>query len=576
MSVFSSLTNRIFLASALLVVAAIGLAIYTLNVSVTKQAESDLRAGLAEAASLVDELSRADFADFVVKGRLIANLPKLSGAASTDHPPTVQPIAESYQSQVGADLFVVAGRNGQVLAQAGRLRPAPSSLQQIFAACRATDDGSAFWPYDGGVLHVIAIPLEAGPTSFGTLLVGLGLDQNAAARLKALTRSEVAFASGSRLVASTLDAERTTALVPAVHEQDIFTRLLGDEEYIGRVQPLGARGDPAAIVLRSRTEHLAFLPPLRWRIAMTGLAAVLVATVVGYLIARTVTRPLRAITASMREIAVTGDLGRPAPATGRWDDEDARLLSATFGQLTGALARFQKEAAERERLSSLGRLSTVIAHEVRNPLMIIKGSLRPLQRHDSAEVAGVAASIDEEVNRLNRVVTDVLDFVKPIRFDLAPADLGDICRDAARAASTAAGSLPVAVEIDGGSPEIVTDAERLRSVLVNLLTNAQHAVRAVERPVDGAPIRLRTSRPSRNGWRLEVIDRGAGIPADDLARVFEPFFTTRRTGSGLGLALARNVIQGLGGAIVVSSQVGQGTTVRIDLPAAGPERLEPA
>jgi signal transduction histidine kinase len=132
------------------------------------------------------------------------------------------------------------------------------------------------------------------------------------------------------------------------------------------------------------------------------------------------------------------------------------------------------------------------------------------------------------------------------------------------------------VETDRGSPGIVTDTERLRSVLVNLLTNAQHAVRAVDRPADGAPIRLRTSRPNANGWRLEVIDRGAGIPADNLARVFEPFFTTRRTGSGLGLALARNVVQGLGGTIAITSRVGEGTVVQIDLPAGGPERRETA
>ena len=198
MSLFSSLTNRIFLATALLVLGAIGVAIYRLNVSVTAQAEADLRKGLAEAATLVDELSKAEFADFVLKGRLIADLPKLRAAATTEHPPTVQPIAEGYQAQVGFDLFVVAGRAGQVLAQVGRLKPDAAGLAEIFAACRASEDGAAFWPYSDGVLHAVSIPLEIGTT----LLVGHGLDRSTALRLKTMTRSEVAFAYQSRILAS--------------------------------------------------------------------------------------------------------------------------------------------------------------------------------------------------------------------------------------------------------------------------------------------------------------------------------------------------------------------------------------
>jgi signal transduction histidine kinase len=80
------------------------------------------------------------------------------------------------------------------------------------------------------------------------------------------------------------------------------------------------------------------------------------------------------------------------------------------------------------------------------------------------------------------------------------------------------------------------------------------------------PIRLTASRGPHGGWRVEVLDRGPGIAREDLPRLFEPFFTTRKTGSGLGLALARNIVEGLGGTITIDSAVGVGTTVRIDLP----------
>ena len=185
-------------------------------------------------------------------------------------------------------------------------------------------------------------------------------------------------------------------------------------------------------------------------------------------------------------------------------------------------------------------------------------------------MVGVAASIDEEVERLNRVVTDVLDFARPIRFDLAAADLVEICRDAAQASQASPEDAPVEVDAAGARAPVMTDPARVRGVLVNVLDNAQHAVRAGRSAAPGEPpIRVRIAPVDATRWRVDVIDRGPGIPPADLPRLFEPFFTTRRAGSGLGLALARNVVEGLGGTIGVESTLGRGTTVRIELPARG-------
>ena len=563
MTLLSSLTNRVFVATASLVVVAMGLAIYRVSVSVAAQAETDLRLGLAEAASLVDELNRTQFSDFVVKGQLIADLPILRGAVETDDPITVQPIAQEYQALMRADLFLALGRQDRLLAQVGRVRVTASDIDAIVTACRASRDGTTFWPFPGGVLHVAAIPMDAGLT---TLVVGSSLDEQMANRIRAVTNSEIAFVAASRVVASSLDASRAEALAGVAARTEPFTIRLGDQEYVGRVQPLAVESQPnapVALVLRSRTEHMRFLPTLRWHIAVTALAVVLMATLVAYLVARTVTRPLRALTGTMREIATTGQLDRALPPLGRWDDEDVRLVASTFGQLTGALDRFRHEASLRERLSSLGQLSTVVAHEIRNPLMIIKSAVRHLRRSPQPEVAEVAASIDEEVARLNRVVTDVLDFARPISFELAPADVDQICREAAGAVQASADAVPVQVESDERPALMVTDHERLRAVLVNVISNAQHAVQA-SMPAH-APIVVKLSRSGPDRREISVTDRGPGIAPADLPRVFEPFFTTRRGGSGLGLAIARKIIEGMGGEISVASRLGEGTTVRIVL-----------
>jgi len=123
MSVLSSLTNRVFIGTALLVVIAISVAVYRVNVSVTTRAEDDLQRGLNEAASLVDEFSRKQFDDFARDARLVANLPVLRAAVATNDGPTVQPIAVESQAEVKANLFVVPHR-------AGRVRPSGARAAQ--------------------------------------------------------------------------------------------------------------------------------------------------------------------------------------------------------------------------------------------------------------------------------------------------------------------------------------------------------------------------------------------------------------------------------------------------------------
>jgi signal transduction histidine kinase len=279
-------------------------------------------------------------------------------------------------------------------------------------------------------------------------------------------------------------------------------------------------------------------------------------------------------------VAGTGDLTRKIALrqANRWDDEDARLLAATFDTLTDSIARFQREISQKERLSSLGRLSTVIAHEVRNPLMIIKASLHVLGRPDASPEATREAinDIDEEVARLNRIVNEVLDFARPIRFEMAEADLNALCRESAAAAEAAGDGARVEVDLDPDVPPIITDAERLRMALVNMIVNARHAVN--QGPVAGREGAGRTEEPlvrvatRRAGDRvtITVSDRGAGINPADLPRVFDPYFTTKRGGTGLGLPITKNIVEGLGGSIGVNSAAQRGTEIRIDLPIASP------
>jgi len=592
---FSSLTNRIFVASALLAVVSIALGIYNVNVAVTKQAEDELMRGLTEARTLIEENRLFQVVNFTRDARLIADLPRLKAAIGEADSATARGVVEEYQKELAADLFMVTDRQGKVLVwlPEGPDRRVTAPIERLSGVIRAVGgkETSSFVAHTGGILQMVSVPIWIMPAAdapeiLGTLNIGYSLNWHAADKFRSLTNSDVAFGASGQILASTLPPDAWSSLAPLLTHDGVSKQvLLNGGDYIATTvqlspavetdtpQPASLNPSAAgakAIILRSRSERLAFLRPLHTSMLVLAGFAILAATVLSYGIARTVTRPLAVITATMRDMAATGDLTRriPVPAERHWEDEDARLLASTFNTMTDSIARFQREAAQRERLSALGRLSTVVAHEIRNPLMIIKTALRGLRKESvaPADVKTAVADIDEEIARLNRIVTEVLDFAQPIRFDLVPTNINALCADADRASGADGTPLGARMNLDPRLPEVVTDGERVRLVLVNLLTNARHALAG--RPVDPGDISITTTRVNDARVAIAVSDRGTGISPEHLARIFDPYFTTRRTGTGLGLAISRNIIEGLRGTIAISSRTGEGTTVRVELPTS--------
>lgn len=574
MKLLSSLRSRIFLASAMLAVLSIGVAIYLVSVRVTRETENTLRRETASTGTLVEQFRRTRTQTFMLMARLMADAPKLKAAVDTNDPPTVQHTADDYQGQLGSSLLVITNRKGQVLAaiggsaDTGALVAAQPSVQGALAG----HEGESLLRQPGGVLHLVTVPLAVGlsqPDILGTLSVGYLLDDAFAGQLKQLTGSDLAFGMDGVVLSSTLPVADRAALSALLRSPAPANLTLHGEEYAVLPMPLttsapGPSG-ATALVLRSRTEQLRFLGEIRTELAVAALVAVLLATLLSFGVARSITRPLAAITGVMRDVAATGDLTRKIVlrTNNRWDDADAQLLASTFNTLTDSVSRAQREASQRERLSSLGRLSTVIAHEVRNPLMIIKVALHTLRKTSVTpdEVHEVASDIDGEVLRLNRVVNDVLDFARPIAFDLAPVDINGLCREAALAAQVSPGA-PVTLEFDPELGMLETDAERIRAALVNVIVNARHAV-------EGCATQQVTLTTRRDGGTVMIIvsDTGVGIERADLPRVFDPYFTTKRGGTGLGLPLTRNIVEGLGGSIIAASEPGRGTEIRMALPS---------
>jgi len=245
--------------------------------------------------------------------------------------------------------------------------------------------------------------------------------------------------------------------------------------------------------------------------------------------------------------------------------ETARTLEAK----TSELERARVALVERERLAGLGELAAVVAHEVRNPLAVVFNALAGLRRFPApSEDAGVLLGIiEQEANRLKRLVSTLLDAVRPFEPQVALHDLTALVEDSV-ALSTARAEKSrsdVIVEIDATlDATFACDDALLTQALSNLVSNALDA------PGRKAPVLMRVTtiggRP-RGGVRFEVTDDGEGVAELDRERIFKAFFTTRATGTGLGLTLVKRIAEAHQGSVALEARAERGARFVIELPA---------
>ena len=234
-----------------------------------------------------------------------------------------------------------------------------------------------------------------------------------------------------------------------------------------------------------------------------------------------------------------------------------------------------KDQAERllerqEKLATLGTLTAGIAHEIRNPLTSLKARLYTLEKHLQIVPAARKDTdiINAEISRLERIVRDALSFARPADPKLEPLAADTLLREVQGLMSTSLESRAVQLVVES-SPELFirADSGHLKQVLVNLVRNAAEAI-------DGAgtvTLRVHAARASLGGREtdavvLEVSDTGNGISPEVEKRLFDPFFSTKETGTGLGLPIAARIIEKHGGKIEVQTQLGLGTTFAVVLP----------
>jgi signal transduction histidine kinase len=239
-------------------------------------------------------------------------------------------------------------------------------------------------------------------------------------------------------------------------------------------------------------------------------------------------------------------------------------LEELVQERTAELKQAQENLVRQEKLATLGQVAGSIAHEIRNPLGAIRNAAYFLKLTVSDKLTGKAAKhleiICDEINRSNRIITSLLDFVQGRTCEPAPCRLGDILSQA-----TARAELPRITEVETRLPDnlpfVRVDAGQMEQVFCNLITNANQAM------ADGGKVMIAAARTD-GVVRVAVSDSGPGITPETRARLFEPLFSTKAFGVGLGLAICKAFIEANKGTIEVESEPDKGTTVTVTLPAA--------
>jgi two-component system, NtrC family, sensor kinase len=267
---------------------------------------------------------------------------------------------------------------------------------------------------------------------------------------------------------------------------------------------------------------------------------------------------------------------------------DKEMLRSTVNSLETAnleLHKAQEEIIRAEKLASVGRLSAGIAHEIGNPVGIVMGYLELLKQKDipDSERKEYIRRTEAEIERINTIIRQLLEISRPSKAGLKLVSVHDLIDDVAQVLKVQPlmSNIELECRLEAPNDDVMADSNQLRQVFLNLVINAVDAVSSEGKASNGKLL----IQSSMNGETLQIpqdqkkylkivfIDNGPGIPEENIANIFDPFYTTKDPGkgTGLGLSVSFMIIEGLGGKMTVSSKIGEGTTMTLLLPVAESE-----
>jgi signal transduction histidine kinase len=345
----------------------------------------------------------------------------------------------------------------------------------------------------------------------------------------------------------------------------------GEEKLRSRdlVIPVTVGGDDLGFI-HVRMQIDDFAEPIRKNLYLRS-ASTLAIFAVGFALAVIISahyvRTLERLAMAAEKVAA-GDLSQELPVGGK--DEVGRL-TRSFNEMVERLRRnreLEEKVRESQYLSQLGRLASGVAHEIRNPLNFIALAVDHLDtltrgktEEGDREKEAVLTGIRGEIRNLNDLVTNFILYGRPPEPQRTPVRIRELVEGVLQMAAPRLQEHRISLVADfQEAPPLAVDPDMIRRAIINLVGNAVDAMSG------GGELRIVGAMQEEGGYRLEIRDTGIGISEEDLERLFEPYFTTKSTGLGLGMVLTRKIVEAHGGTIVVDSEPGRGTRVTIRLP----------
>ena len=563
-----------FLLSMLLISAGLtGISLLLVRHSVQAQVRKNIFAGLHNSVTTFQSFQREREVTLTHSAELLADLPNLRALMTTQHEATIQDASADLWHLAGSDLFVLADRQGKVVAL-HTTSPGFTREMAQHSLENSQNKAGRWWFGAQHLYQVFLRPIYFGPAAanqqLGLLIIGYEIDDEVAAQMSRVAGSQVAFYYGDTIVRSTLDSSREAELArhtisPGSAEPEDVQ--LGDEHFLGTSLEL-APGDSPSVrlsVLKSYDRDIAFLDSLNRLLLAVGLAAVAAGSGLVFFISHTFTRPLGNLVAGVRALE-KGDFYYRLDIQG--SDEVAELTGA-FNRMRASLLKTQQELLEAERLATIGRMASSVSHDLRHSLAAIVANAEFLLE------SGLSSEQREELYQEVRIgvnqMTDLIDSL--LEFSRTRESLrlthGNLKESVDRVVQTIRAHprfhpMRIAVRQQGLCSGWF-DTRKLERALYNLLLNACEATSG-----DDSRVTIDLEEHS-DGVQIRVADNGRGIPESVRGKLFEPFVSAgKENGTGLGLTVVQKIVQDHGGDIVVESTSAAGTVFRLTLPVSAP------
>ncbi len=541
---------------------------YSVKAQVRKEISEDLQNSIATFRNVLyqRQVMRARAAG------LISDLPSLKALMTSHDPATIQDGSSSIWQIAGSDLFILADREGRVVAVHASTpgftrRLAEEELRQH----SPRDEISTWWYGSGRLYEVFLQPIYFGSAAenrvLGALAIGYAVDERLAREVSQIAGSEVTITYADAAIVTTLHPKQESELAEARKRTRVGTVpaeiTLDGERFIAATLDLDTTPDAPVrlIVLKSFDRAALFLDRLDRLVLGLGIAGVLLGSVLIYFLCLNFTRPLENLAAGVKALEV-GDFSFPLNVHA---GDEVGVVTTAFDAMRTSLGQTQQKLLESERLATIGLMASSISHDLRHQLTAIlanaefltEGRLQGSAREDLYE------EIRSAVNRMIELIDSLLEFSRGREsLQLSRGTITDVVERTVQGLRARPEFRSVTIELKGQCAESWFDQRRLERAVYNLLLNACEAAVALQE----GKVEIVIEEVDASA-RVLIGDNGQGIPEPVRERLFQPFVSFgKEYGTGLGLSIAQKIATDHGGSLRVISTSPAGTSFELVLP----------